>query len=308
MTKSNQDDLRNGCSGLNQVDHAWMSVLCRQFSYLFLMCLLCISLLSSSGRSQGNLSDATSDQSVDEAAERDSDSKSSERVEHPRPEEDARRTYLGRILAQPMSHLGANWLIRPERDQEENASLSFQQLQLKEGMTVCDFGCGNGYWTLPMAREVGSTGKVLAVDIQAEMLQKLRQRSAKFNYTQIEPIRSTVSDPKLPANEVDLLLMVDVYHEFSHPESMLWGIRRSLKSNGVVALLEYREEDPRVPIKPLHKMSKNQILKEYQQNGFKLVREFNDLPWQHLMFFARDDSPLPEIKAKPTQQVLEELE
>ena len=239
MTKSNQDDLRNGCSGLNQVDHAWMSVLCRQFSYLFLMCLLCISLLSSSGRSQGNLSDATSDQSVDEAAERDSDSKSSERVEHPRPEEDARRTYLGRILAQPMSHLGANWLIRPERDQEENASLSFQQLQLKEGMTVCDFGCGNGYWTLPMAREVGSTGKVLAVDIQAEMLQKLRQRSAKFNYTHIEPIRSTVSDPKLPANEVDLLLMVDVYHEFSHPESMLWGIRRSLKPNGVVALLEY---------------------------------------------------------------------
>ena len=232
----------------------------------------------------------------------------SKRVERPRPEEDARRTYLGRVLAQPMSHLGASWLVRPERDQEENASLSFKQLQLKEGMTVCDLGCGNGYWTLPMARDVGSTGRVLAVDIQPEMLQKLRERSAQFNYTHIEPIRSTVSDPKLPENEVDLLLMVDVYHEFSHPESMLWGIRRSLKPNGVVALLEYREEDPRVPIKPLHKMSKNQILKEYQENGFKLVREFNELPWQHLMFFARDDSPLPEIEAKPTQQVLEELE
>lgn len=232
----------------------------------------------------------------------------SKRVERPRPEEDARRTYLGRVLAQPMSHLGASWLVRPERDQEENASLSFKQLQLKKGMTVCDLGCGNGYWTLPMARDVGSTGRVLAVDIQPEMLQKLRERSAQFNYTHIEPIRSTVSDPKLPENEVDLLLMVDVYHEFSHPESMLWGIRRSLKPNGVVALLEYREEDPRVPIKPLHKMSKNQILKEYQENGFKLVREFNELPWQHLMFFARDDSPLPEIEAKPTQQVLEELE
>ena len=232
----------------------------------------------------------------------------SKRVERPRPDEEARRTYLGRVLAQPMSHLGASWLVRPERDQEENASLSFKQLQLKEGMTVCDLGCGNGYWTLPMARDVGSTGRVLAVDIQAEMLQKLRERSAKFNYTHIEPIRNTVSDPKLPENEVDLLLMVDVYHEFSHPESMLWGIRRSLKPNGVVALLEYREEDPRVPIKPLHKMSKNQILKEYQENGFKLVREFNELPWQHLMFFARDDSPLPEIEAKPTQQVLEELE
>ena len=159
-----------------------------------------------------------------------------------------------------------------------------------------------------MARKVGETGRVLAVDIQAEMLQKLRERSAKFNYTHIEPIRSTVSDPKLPENEVDLLLMVDVYHEFSHPESMLWGIRRSLKPNGVVALLEYREEDPRVPIKPLHKMSKNQILKEYQQNGFKLVREFNELPWQHLMFFARDDSPLPAIEAVPAQQVLKDLE
>jgi len=230
------------------------------------------------------------------------------RVERPRPDEEARKTYLGRVLAQPMSHLGASWLVRPERDQEENASLSFRQLKLQPGMTVCDLGCGNGYWTLPMAREVGSNGRVLAVDIQAEMLQKLRERSAQFNYTHIEPIRSTVSDPRLPENQVDLLLMVDVYHEFSHPESMLWGIRRSLKSNGVVALLEYREEDPRVPIKPLHKMSKNQILKEYKENGFKLVREFNELPWQHLMFFARDDSPLPEIEAVPAQQVIQELD
>jgi hypothetical protein len=102
--------------------------------------------------------------------------------------------------------------------------------------------------------------------------------------------------------------MVDVYHEFSHPESMLWGIRRSLTPTGVVALLEYREEDPDVPIKPLHKMSKTQIMKEYEQNGFKLVREYNKLPWQHLMFFARDDSPLEEIEPVPAQQVLEDLE
>ncbi|MDB4676886.1 class I SAM-dependent methyltransferase [bacterium] len=230
------------------------------------------------------------------------------RAERPRPQEDARKTYQGRVLAKPMSHLGASWLVREERDQEENASLSFQQLKLEPGMTVCDLGCGNGYWTIPMAKKVGAEGKVLAVDIQKEMLIKLRERSARFNFTHIEPIRSTVDDPKLPANEVDLLLMVDVYHEFSHPESMLWGIRRSLKPTGVVALLEYREEDPRVPIKPLHKMSKTQILKEYRENGFKLVREFNSLPWQHLMFFARDDSPLKKIEAVPTQQVLEELE
>jgi ubiquinone/menaquinone biosynthesis C-methylase UbiE len=228
--------------------------------------------------------------------------------DRPRPQEQARKTYLGRVLAQPMSHLGASWLIRPERDDEENASESFLQLNLEPGMTVCDLGCGNGYWTIPMARKVGSEGRVLAVDIQKEMLQQLRERSARFNFHHVEPILGEVDNPNLPAGEVDLLLMVDVYHEFSHPESMLWAIRRSLKPTGVVALLEYREEDPSVPIKPLHKMSKQQIMKEYQRNGFKLVREYNKLPWQHLMFFARDDSPLEEIPPLPAQQVLEELE
>ncbi len=112
----------------------------------------------------------------------------------------------------------------------------------------------------------------------------------------------SVDDPNLPAGQVDLLLMVDVYHEFSHPESMLWGIRRSLKPTGVVALLEYREEDPDVPIKPLHKMSKRQIMKEYEQNGFKLVREYNRLPWQHLMFFARDpDWTAPQFSTRQDQ-------
>ncbi|MFK8112616.1 MAG: class I SAM-dependent methyltransferase [Rubripirellula sp.] len=230
-----------------------------------------------------------------------------ERAERPRPKEKSRKTYLGRVLAKPMSHLGAAWLIRPERDEEERASESFKQLQLKPGMTVCDLGCGNGYWSLPMARDVGETGRVLAVDIQREMLQKLRERSAKVKLNNIEPVHGKVDDPNLPAAEVDLLLMVDVYHEFSHPESMLWGIRRSLTPTGVVALLEYREEDPTVPIKPLHKMSKHQILKEYHQNGFKLVREYNQLPWQHLMFFARDDSPLEEIEAVPGLDVLKTL-
>jgi ubiquinone/menaquinone biosynthesis C-methylase UbiE len=225
-----------------------------------------------------------------------------------RPSEEARKTYLGRVVAQPMSHLGASWLIRPERDEEENTSDSFIQLKLTSGMTVCDMGCGNGYWTLPIARKVGEEGRVLAVDIQREMLLKLQTRAAKAKINNVEPIRGKIDDPNLPAGEVDLLLMVDVYHEFSHPESMLWSIRRSLKPTGVVALLEYREEDPSVPIKPLHKMSKSQIMKEYHQNGFKLVREYNGLPWQHLMFFARDDSPLEEIEPLPTQQVLRDLE
>ena len=225
----------------------------------------------------------------------------------PKPKEEARQVYLGRVLAQPMSHLGASWLIRPERDDEENVTDAYRQLNLTAGMTVCDMGCGNGFWTLPMAQDVGPEGKVLAVDIQAEMLDKLRARAGKQNLDNIEPVLGTVDDPNLPVGKVDLLLMVDVYHEFSHPESMLWGIRRSLTPEGVVALLEYRQEDPEVPIKPLHKMSKQQIMKEYRRNGFKLVREYNQLPWQHLMFFARDDSPLEEIQPLSAKDVLDQL-
>ncbi len=162
-----------------------------------------------------------------------------------------------------------------------------------------------------MARKVaaeGADGVVYAVDIQREMLQKLRQRADRFGIENVRPTLGTIDNPKLPENELDLVLMVDVYHEFSHPESMLWEIRRSLKPTGVVALLEYRKEDPTVPIKLLHKMSKRQIMKEYQANGFKLVREYNELPWQHLMFFARDDSPLEAIEPEPTEKVLEQLD
>lgn len=233
-----------------------------------------------------------------------------------RPVEKARKTYLGRIVAQPMSHLGAPWLVRPERNQEENAEASFEQLGIQPGMTLVDLGCGNGYWTLPMAKackraEVNTSvddeqedtsdlaGIVIAVDIQQEMLEKLRRNMAKAKVDNIRPVLGAVDDPKLPAGVADIVLLVDVYHEFSHPQSMLWAIRRSLKPKGVIALLEYRAEDPTVPIKPLHKMSKQQIIKEYSVSGLKLVREYNELPWQHLMFFARDDSPLEQIEPEP---------
>ncbi len=220
--------------------------------------------------------------------------------ERPKPIEEPRTEYLGRTLAEPMSHLGAAWLVRAERDLEENASRAFKQLGLKPGMKVCDLGCGNGYWTLPIARDLGAEGRVYAVDIQIEMLQQLKARVAGRELTNVTPILGDVDNPRLPEDvKLDLILQVDVYHEFSHPQSMLWEMRRSLAPEGVIALLEYREEDPNVPIKPLHKMSKAQIMKEYQANGFKLVREYNELPWQHLMFFARDDSPLPEIRPEP---------
>lgn len=206
--------------------------------------------------------------------------------------------YLGRVIAQTMSFHGAPWLIRPDRNKEENTDLVMQQLQIRPGTTVCDLGCGNGYYTLKLAPQVGPTGKVLAVDIQPEMLTLLRQRADQAGHDNVVPILGAIDDPNLPEGEVDLVLLVDVYHEFSHPESMLKAIHNSLTDTGMIALLEYRMEDPTVPIKRLHKMSKTQILREYAANDLKLVREFNGLPWQHLMFFARSDSSLPEIEAQ----------
>jgi SAM-dependent methyltransferase len=204
-------------------------------------------------------------------------------------EETSGKKYMGRVIAPFMTFHGAPWLIRPERELEEAPSQVLEQLKLQPGMTVVDFGCGNGFYTLPMAKQVGPNGKVLAVDIQPEMIQMLKERAANAGIDNIEPILSTEKETKLPENQVDLLILVDVYHEFSFPSQMLAGIRKSLKDDGVVALLEFRAEDPTVPIRPLHKMSKKQIMKEYEANGFKLVREFDGLPWQHLMYFGRDN-------------------
>jgi ubiquinone/menaquinone biosynthesis C-methylase UbiE len=136
-------------------------------------------------------------------------------------------------------------------------------------------------------------------------LQLLKDRAAEEKITNIQPVLGTVIDPKLPEGSVDLVLLVDVYHEFSHPEQMLAAIHTSLKPTGRVALVEFRAEDPAVPIKPLHKMSKAQIMKEFPPNGFKLVEEFDKLPWQHLMFFQRDtitgngESETPSATTKP---------
>jgi 2-polyprenyl-3-methyl-5-hydroxy-6-metoxy-1,4-benzoquinol methylase len=207
-----------------------------------------------------------------------------------------RTKYMGRRIADTMGYLGAPWLIRETRELEENPSVVLEQLGLKPGMSVCDLGCGNGFYTLLMAQKVGPMGKVYAVDIQPEMLQLLSRRAAEAKIDQIDMIHSTIKDAKLPEGKVDLLLLVDVYHEFSHPEEMLASIRKSLSPKGVVALVEFRGEDPRVPIKPLHKMTKKQILKEYQANGFRLVREFDGLPIQHLMFFGIDETWKPADK------------
>jgi ubiquinone/menaquinone biosynthesis C-methylase UbiE len=198
------------------------------------------------------------------------------------------KEYKGREIAQTMHYLGAPWLTRESRDREEDCKTMLTALNLKPGDTVCDLGCGNGFYTLRLARLVGEQGRVVAVDIQREMLELLKDDAAAEKVTNIEPVLGTLIDPKLKEGSIDLVLLVDVYHEFSHPEQMLAAIRRSLKPKGRVALVEFRAEDPEVPIKPLHKMSKAQILKEFPPNGFKLVEEFDKLPWQHLMFFERD--------------------
>ncbi len=197
--------------------------------------------------------------------------------------------YMGREIAQYMHYAGAPWLVREERDREEDTQTMFKQLKITEGQTVCDLGAGNGFYTLPMAKAVGEKGKCYAVEIQPEMLRFLKKRAAAAKVENIEYVLGTFIDPKLPDNSQDLILLVDVYHEFSHPEHMLKAIRRALKPEGKLVLVEFRAEDKKVPIKPEHKMSKEQINKELKANGYKLADEFDKLPWQHMMFFQRDE-------------------
>ena len=199
--------------------------------------------------------------------------------------------YMGRRIALPMSYHGIPWLNRPERIQEENPEEMLEQLDVKPGMTVCDIGCGDGYYTIELAKRVGPTGKVIAVDIQPEMLQELSRRCEHGNLKNVDMVLGLPHDPKLPVGQVDLILMVDVYHEFSNPVEMLNAMRKSLKPNGRIALVEFRGEDPQVPIKPEHKMTKKQILKEYEANSMKLVNQYDRLPWQHLMFLGPDANP-----------------
>jgi len=199
--------------------------------------------------------------------------------------------YMGRRIALPMSYHGIPWLNRPERIQEENPEEMLEQLDVKPGMTVCDMGCGDGYYTIELAKRVGPTGKVIAVDIQPEMLQELSRRCERGNLKNVDMVLGLPHDPKLPIGQVDLILMVDVYHEFSNPVEMLNAMRKSLKPNGRIALVEFRGEDPQVPIKPEHKMTKKQITKEYEANSMKLVNQYDRLPWQHLMFLGSDANP-----------------
>ena len=200
-------------------------------------------------------------------------------------------TFMGREKAHTMTYHGAPWLTRETRVAEERPDLLQAALRLEPGDHACDIGSGNGYHTLPMARAVAPGGTAYAVDIQPEMLQLLHRRAKADGVTNVERVRNTQATTGLEPKTCDTALMVDVYHEFSDPAAMLAGLREAMRLDGELVVVESREEAPRVPIKPRHKMSKAQVHKELSAHGFKLVRELDTLPWQHAMFYQRTDGP-----------------
>jgi len=205
---------------------------------------------------------------------------------HPSQYRFAPKTYKGRTIAPAMSYLGADWLERAERDVTEQPDKVLETLRITPGSTVADIGAGTGYYSLRLAEKVGPQGRVLATDIQPEMLSRLQANSKKAGITNIESILCTPTDAKLPAGQLDLALMVDVYHELAHPEETMVQVHRALKPDGRLVLIEYRGEDPSVPIKPEHKMTLAQVRAEIEPMGFQLQQVFDFLSRQHLIIFT----------------------
>jgi len=193
----------------------------------------------------------------------------------------------GRHYAGVMGVGGADWLVRPEREAEEQPDAALDAIGIAKGSTVADVGAGAGYLTWRLAERVGPEGKVYGNDIQPQMLDLLRRNMQQRKITNVEPVLGAVDDPKLPRGGVDLVLVVDVYHEFSEPQSMLRHIRESLRPDGRLVLLEYRGEDPKVPIRPEHKMTISQVKAELEPEGFRMERVSEVLPRQHILIFRK---------------------
>ena len=193
----------------------------------------------------------------------------------------------GRRYAQTMGVEGADWLDRAERDQEEDPDRAIDALKLQKGATVADIGAGSGYMTEKLSKKVGPMGRVYAADIQQGMIDLITRRIASRKLANVTPVLSTQDDPRLPVEAIDLVLMVDVYHELSQPQLMLRHIKASLKPGGRLALVEYRKEDPNVPIRPEHKMSVAEAKLEVEAEGFKLTTTNEDLPRQHILIFTK---------------------
>src|SRR6202165_102907 len=196
---------------------------------------------------------------------------------------------MGPQIAQVMGPGGIPWLDRPERDDQEKPSIVLDALKLRGSETVVDLGAGSGYFTFRIAPRVGRAGKVLAVEIQDEMLQTIRQRAQALKVTNVEAVKGSESDPNLPANGVDLVLMVDVYHELAYPFEVMSSVRKALKPGGRVIFIEYRKEDPQVRIKEVHKMSVAQLEKEMKTVGLTRLRTIETLPLQHIVIFEKRD-------------------
>jgi ubiquinone/menaquinone biosynthesis C-methylase UbiE len=192
-----------------------------------------------------------------------------------------RHPISGRQIAGVMGIGGAPWLERPEREQQEAVETAIESLELKPGMVVADIGAGTGYYTFRMAKKVGPAGKVYANELQQEMLDLLSKKKADNVIT----VLGAVDDPKLPKACCDLIIMVDVYHELSQPQKMLRKIREELKPDGRLVLVEFRAEDPKVPIKEEHKMSVAVAKLEVEAEGFKFDKSIEKLPWQHIIVF-----------------------
>jgi ubiquinone/menaquinone biosynthesis C-methylase UbiE len=195
--------------------------------------------------------------------------------------------YLDREIAMVMGHEAAGWLDRPEREKEEQPARLVELLKFKLGEVVADVGAGSGYLTFRIAAEVGAAGKVLAVDVQPEMLDIIRSKMKERGVKQVEPVLGTETDPKLPPSAVDTIIMVDVYHELSHPYEMTDAMVKALRPGGRLVFVEYRQEDKTVPIKLVHKMSERQVLKEMGPFPLKHVKTHESLPWQHVMVFEK---------------------
>lgn len=210
----------------------------------------------------------------------------------PAPAQSEDDVYEGREIAGVMSWRGASWLERDSRNQEENTELLMQELPIEKGDTVVDMGCGSGYFARLMSPLVGRRGRVLCVDIQPQMIEIARRLAQEAGLANIEFVLSTATDPKLPDGEIDLILLVDVYHEFAEPKPMLEAMRRALAPDGVAALVEYRLEGNSASwIRPDHRMSIEQVEKEWLPAGYREVRRFDGLPSQHLFLFTPSDRP-----------------
>jgi ubiquinone/menaquinone biosynthesis C-methylase UbiE len=195
--------------------------------------------------------------------------------------------FMGREIAHVMGYQGINWLERPEREKEENTSKLLDNMSIRKDDIIADIGAGSGYHVFKLSPKAFD-GVVYAVDIQEEMLQAMREKREERGVKNIELVKATEESVNLPENSVDKVLMVDVYHEFSYPVEMLASIKKSLKPDGKIYLIEYRAEDDSVPIKRLHKMSETQAVKEMNAAGFKLKKNINNLPWQHCMVFTQE--------------------